>query len=89
MQMNYSRSQPLESKVAWFRCREEGMTVVKICELFGMSRKTYYKWYKRYKEEGVEGLSERSRRPKYLARLTPEPVAARVLEDTRHDLRFG
>ena len=53
----------MESKLAWFRCREEGMTVSKICELFGMSRKTYYKWRKRYKEQGEEGLSERSTRP--------------------------
>jgi transposase len=83
MQSKYSRSQPLESKLAWFRCREEGMSVWKVCELFGMSRKTYYKWRKRYEEEGVEGLSERSRRPKRLARLTPEPLAARVIRARR------
>jgi transposase-like protein len=55
MQSKYSRSQPLESKVAWYRCRESGMSVGEICELFGMSRNTYYKWYKRYQEEGVAG----------------------------------
>ena len=77
MQSKYSRSQPIESKLAWFRCREEGMPVSKICELFGVSRKTYYKWCKRYKEEGLEGLSERSRRPKRLARLTPESIEGR------------
>lgn len=47
MQSKCSRSQPIESKLAWFGCREEGMPVSKICELFGMSRKTYYKWRKR------------------------------------------
>jgi len=59
------------------------MSVSRICELFGMSRKTYYKWRKRYEDEGVEGLSERSRRPKRLARLRPEPVAARVIRARR------
>jgi len=83
MQSKYSRSQPVESKLAWFRCLEKGMSVSKVCELFGMSRKTYYKWRKRYKEEGVEGLSERSTRPKRLARLTPEPLAARVIRARR------
>ena len=83
MQSKYSRSQPVESKEAWFRCRESGMSVGEICELFGMSRKTYYKWYKRYEEEGIAGLRERSRRPKRLARLTPEPVAARVIRARR------
>ena len=61
MQSKYNRSQPVESKLAWFRCREEWMSVSKICELSGMSRKTYYKWRKRYGEEGREGLSERRR----------------------------
>jgi len=83
MQSKYSRSQSIESKVAWFRCRESGMSVSKICELFSMSRKTYYKWRKRYEEEGIEGLSERSRRPNRLARLTPEPIAARVIRARR------
>jgi len=31
----------------------------------------------------VEGLSKRSRRPKRLARLTPEPLAARVIRARR------
>lgn len=83
MQSKYSRSQPIESKLAWFRCREEGMSVSKICELFGISRKTYYKWRKRYRHKGVQGLSERSRRPKRLARLTPECTAARVIRARR------
>ena len=73
MQSKRNRSQPIESKLARFRCREEEMSVAKICELSGMSRKTHYKWRKRYKEEGVERLSEHDRRPKRLARLTPEP----------------
>ena len=83
MQSKYSRSQPIESKLAWFRCREEGMSVSKICQLFGMSRKTYYKWRKRYRGQGVEGLSERSTRPNRLARLTPEPLAARAIRVRR------
>jgi hypothetical protein len=40
------------------------MSVLKICQLFGMSRKRYYKWCKRYEEEGFEWLSERRRRCK-------------------------
>jgi len=54
----------MQSKVAWYRCRESGMSVGEICELFGMSRRTYCKWYKSYQEEGIAGLGERSRRPK-------------------------
>jgi len=55
MRGKYSRSQHIESKLALFRCREEGMSVSKICQLFGMSRTTYYKWPKRA-EMAIKGL---------------------------------
>ena len=35
-----------------------------LCEEFGISRKTGYKWLERYRERGVAGLEERSRAPR-------------------------
>ncbi len=37
--------------------------VSELCEAYGISRKTGYKWISRYKEQGIEGLKEVSRRP--------------------------
>ncbi len=34
-----------------------------LCDRYGISRKTGYKWVQRYQESGMEGLGERSRRP--------------------------
>lgn len=34
-----------------------------LCQSFGISRRTGYKWWERYREGGVEGLAERSHRP--------------------------
>ncbi|NIM21253.1 MAG: helix-turn-helix domain-containing protein, partial [Candidatus Latescibacteria bacterium] len=34
-----------------------------LCEDFGVSRKTGYKWVERYELEGVAGLEEQSRAP--------------------------
>jgi len=34
-----------------------------LCEAYGVSRKTAYKWYQRYKEGGVDALVDRSRAP--------------------------
>ena len=36
-------------------------TTKELCEHFGISRKTGYKWLKRYKEEGKKGLEDKSR----------------------------
>lgn len=35
----------------------ESGNISKTCELFGVSRTSYYKWYNRYKEYGIDGLN--------------------------------
>ena len=40
---------------------EDGMTA--LCEEYGVSRKTGYKWLARFRAEGPGGLAERSRAP--------------------------
>lgn len=35
--------------------------VAKTCELYGISRTTYYKWYRAYKKSGMEGLIDTKR----------------------------
>ena len=50
-----------------------------LCQEYGISRKTGYKWLKRYQEEGEDGLSDRSRRPKHSPRQTAAEVEENVL----------
>jgi putative transposase len=38
-------------------------SVTELCEDFGISRKTAYKWWERYRQFGPEGLKERSHAP--------------------------
>ena len=38
--------------------------MTELCERFGISRKTGYKWIDRYLRHGPAGLEERSRRPR-------------------------
>jgi len=42
-----------------------------LCEEFGISRKTGYKWLERYREAGAAGLMDRSRAPHAHGRSTP------------------
>lgn len=51
-------------------------TMSELCERYGISRKTGYKWCERYKEEGVEGLLDRCRAP----RRSPQQTEARCEE---------
>jgi putative transposase len=52
----------------------EGMSIVELADINGVSRKTIYKWLARYEEEGVGGLSDLSRRPQH----SPSQVSGEV-----------
>ena len=55
-------------------------TMTALCEYYGISRKTGYKWYARYCREGSSGLVERSRAPHHHPHAIPEKIQNRILE---------
>ncbi|MGH7585299.1 MAG: helix-turn-helix domain-containing protein, partial [Gemmatimonadales bacterium] len=57
--------------------------VSELCERFGISRKTAYKWAARYQAHGLNGLSNRSRRPHTCPHETPAVIVQALLE-ARH-----
>lgn len=50
-----------------------------LCQRFGISRKTGYKWRERYQEKGAAGLGDLSRRPKNSPRLSLPDIEGKVL----------
>lgn len=60
-----------------------------LCERFGISRKTAYKWVGRYRCSGLEGLKNRSRRPLSSPARTPRDVVRLVVEARRRFPRWG
>lgn len=59
---------------------QEGANISELCRLYGISRKTGYKWLGRFREGGLEALGDRSRQPHSSPGRTPVPVEANVLE---------
>jgi putative transposase len=57
----------------------DGEKMSRLCQEFGISRKTGYKIYERYRECGVGGLSDRSRRPYRHANQLPFQVERSIL----------
>jgi len=47
------------------RVLSSGEKVKRVCEEYGISRKTGHKWLKRYREEGEAGLSDKDRTPRH------------------------
>ncbi len=60
-------------------CLRSELPMTALCEDYGLSRKTGYKWLGRYREQGPEGLVERSRAPHRHGRsMAPETAGAIV-----------
>ena len=56
-----------------------------LCQEFGISRQTGYKWLKRHREIGsFAQLQERSRRPHKGPNRTPAEIEERVIELRKH-----
>lgn len=61
-------------------------TMTELCDRYGISRNTGYKWLHRYEQDGPRGLLDRSRAPRSCPHETPAEIVALILEEHR---RFG
>lgn len=59
---------------------EEGSNVSSLCQRYGISRTTGYKWLNRYREDGFKGLQEKSRRPHHSPNQTSKEIEKVILE---------
>lgn len=77
-----------EQRVLMIQDYEEGMSISELAEIYGVSRKTVYKWLERHDEQGLVGLNDVSRRPHHSPnQVTAEMEAAIVA--ARHRWRWG
>lgn len=60
-----------------------------LCERFGVSRKTGYKWVERYESDGVAGLEERSRAPLSHPHAVAGDVVKKILRIRKKHPRWG
>jgi transposase InsO family protein len=65
------------------------LSVSELCELYGVSRKTGYKWIDRYLQQGPAGLAERSRQPHGSPNATPAHIVAAFVELRTHHPSWG
>jgi len=88
--MPWKETTPVDQRMRWIgalsTCR---WTMLELCRLYGISRKTGYKWARRYGEEGLEGLKDRSRRPASCPHRTDERCEAALVEERRKHPSWG
>ncbi len=64
-------------------------SMMELCERFGISRKTGYKWLARFEAEGPGGLENRSRKPNRSPNRTAENIRALLIEERLKHPKWG
>lgn len=81
---------PMEERIRFAVLAAKGDEVFSdLCERFGISRKTGYKWLKRYRALGVAGTRELSRQPAHCPHRTPAKVELLLLRERRKRRSWG
>lgn len=65
------------------------LSFLELCERYGISRQTGYKWVDRFGEHGAAGLKDRSRRPLHSPQATPADMVECILEARRRHPSWG
>jgi len=71
------------------RALQVGTNMKELCQAYGISRPTGYKWLKRFREEGFGGMSDRLRRPRRQGRALPEEVVCEIIRLKEHHRHWG
>ena len=61
----------------------DSLAITELCEHYGISRKTGYKWIERYLRQAPAGLEERLRRPRRSPKQTAEEIVTAILDARR------
>lgn len=69
--------------------RFKAFSISELCERYGVSRKTAYKWLGRFEEEGRVGLQDKSRAPKTCPHRIDEVVARTICDVRRAHPTWG
>ena len=82
--MPWKETNPMDQRVRFVaQIASEDRSMTELCRVFGISRRTGYKWATRYRAEGIDGLKDRSRAPlRHPNAVMPE--VERLIVDARH-----
>jgi len=88
--MPWEQSSPMDQKTQFVsEYLRDTISFTELCDRYGISRKTGYKWIDRYQAEGPAGLADRSRRPHSSPDETPEPLRLAIIEARRRHPSWG
>jgi putative transposase len=88
--MPWSQTSPMDQRTQFIAdYLRHALSFTELCELYGVARKSGYKWIDRYLRCGPAGLEERSRKPYHSPNQTDPEIVAALLEVRRRHPSWG
>jgi putative transposase len=88
--MPWRHISPLDQKMQFIADDlRQTLSIIELCERYGVSRKTGDTWIERSRKHGPVGLEERSRQPHSSPHQTPRYVVDAFIELRRHHPAWG
>lgn len=88
--MPWSTTTPMDQRARFiFDLERCCYTMTELCQHYGVSRKTGYKWAQRYVDGGIEGLSNQSRAPRDCPHRTPQAIRDALISFRRKHPTWG
>ena len=88
--MPWLETSPVDQRERFIADHQCGLyAMTELCERYGISRKSGYKWLDRFAEEGRRGLQDRSRAPHHCPHRIPRDVAQLICAARRAHPSWG
>jgi len=87
--MPWIETEPMKERLKLIADRLAGFSVTELSNIYGVSRKTVYKWTERYDKLGPDGLKELCRAPHNYPNRTDEEVISRLVEAKFLHMNWG
>ena len=88
--MPWRETSPMDQRTRFIADHlRETHTITELCDQYGVSRKTGYKWIDRYLRLGPAGLDDHSRRPHRAPNQTADEIVAAILEARQRHPAWG
>src|SRR5258706_10584882 len=77
--MPWKESKTMDLRVQLIHDHEEGESISALSEIYGVARKTIYKWLERHEAAGVAGVAHRSPAPPHCPHKLSAGVIAEII----------
>ena len=82
-------NRPMEQRIEFALRAMRALNFRALCQEYGISAKSGYKWKERFLREGVRGMEEESRRPRSSPEQLPEEVMCEIVRLKLAHLSWG